>query len=334
MTDTLPGAWIDISGTGTPLDLADDGEADIATTVGNALLAAGTARVGSNGGVRFGGTGLNLGVTNGALPVSGAFSLTSQSLLPFWDDFNTANGTIGNIFWQEIGNTLIIQWDNAGFFNTPAGDIATFQIQVFQGGPVVAQYLYQDIEGLRAASGASATIGHQSGGIAGNDVQWSFNSASVVNGTVLSICFADATVGTEYCTPVANSTGVPARMFGTGSASLAANDLVLNVIDLPLSSFGYFSRGTAAANTLMAGGGMGTVCIGGTVARGVGGAILNSGATGAVSLPANLTALPSAGGPVSATVGQTIWLQYWHRDSLGGMATSNLSNALQIKVRN
>ena len=57
-----------------------------------------------------------------------------------------------------------------------------------------------------------------------------------------------------------------------------------------------------------------------------------SGPTGSVSLSANLTALPSSTGPVSATVGQTIWLQYWYRDFVG-VSTSNLSNALQVKVK-
>lgn len=333
MTNTVPGTWIDISGTGTALNLADDGEVNITTTIGNALLAAGTARVGSNGGVRFGGPGLELGITNGAIPASGAFGLTSQSLLAFWDDFDTEGGLWGNIYWQEIGDTLIIQWANAAFFNGSAlQDRATFQIQVFKGGPVVAQFLYQDIQSLRAGGGTSATIGYQAGGIAGNNVQWSFNTAaSVANGTVLSICYTDAVVGTRYCIPVANSTGSPANMYGTGSASLAANNLVLNVTDLPANSFGFFLRGTATANTLLSGGGLGTLCVGGTVARGVGLAIVNSGAEGMVSLPALLTTLPTGGPTVSATVGQVLWLQYWYRDFVGA-STSNLSNALQVRV--
>ena len=56
--DTLPGAFIDISASGIPLSLGDDDEVDIQTTVGNALFAAGTARVGSNAGIRFGGSAL------------------------------------------------------------------------------------------------------------------------------------------------------------------------------------------------------------------------------------------------------------------------------------
>jgi hypothetical protein len=335
ITDSVPGTFIDISATGAPLNLADDGSAAIPTTVGNALLASGAAQVGSNGGVRFGGPGTSLAFTNAAIPSASAFGLTSQSLLPFWDDVNTVGGTVGNVYWQEIGDTLIIQWENVGFFGQPATERATFQVQVFSSGPVVAQYLYEDVEGVRAASGASATVGYQSGGLVGNDAQWSFNVASVVDGDVLSVCYANATVGTEYCIAVANSTGEPARLFGTGSTSLLANDLVLNVTDLPANSFGYFARGTATANTPLAAGGMGTLCIGGTVARGVGGAVVNSGAEGSVSLLANLPALPtSAGGTVSATVGQTIWLQYWYRDFVAGMTTSNLSNALQVRVTN
>jgi hypothetical protein len=334
MSSSVPGTWVDISGTGTALNLADDGEINIPTTVGNALLAAGTARVGSNGAVRFGGPGTELAFGNAAIPSSGAFGLTSQVAMPFWDDFNTVSGTVGNIYWQEIGDTLIVQWANVGFFGGLATDRATFQLQVFKGGPVVAQYLYQDVGGVRAANGASATIGYQAGGVAGNDVQWSFNTASIANGTVLSICYTNAIVGTRYCIPVANSTGSPANMYATGSRSLAANDLVLNVTDLPLNSFGYFVRGTTTANTLASGGGFGTLCVGGTVARGVGLAIVNSGATGMVSLPALLTTLPTTTGgvTVSATVGQVLWLQYWFRDFVAGSSTSNLSNALQVQV--
>jgi hypothetical protein len=42
----LPGTFTDISGTGTPLSLADDASAAINTTVGNALLPAGSVAVG------------------------------------------------------------------------------------------------------------------------------------------------------------------------------------------------------------------------------------------------------------------------------------------------
>jgi MYXO-CTERM domain-containing protein len=185
IVNNLPGSWIEINQTGTALNLSDDGAADIATTVSNALFAPGTARVGSNGAVRFGGTGTSLAFSNAAIPASGNFSLTSQVLDPFWDDFNTSSGTNGNIYWQDVGGTLVVEWDHAAFF--ASSDTATFQIQVPSTGPIFAQFIYRDVTSARANSGASATIGYQAGGIQ-NDVQWSFNTAgNVGNGTILSL---------------------------------------------------------------------------------------------------------------------------------------------------
>lgn len=184
IVDNISGAWIDVSGTGTALNLSDDGEVNINTTVGNALLAAGVARVGSNGAVRFAGGGLSLGFTNQAIPSTSMFS-GDQSLAVFWDDINTSSGTNGNIFWEEVGGTLVIQWQDAGFFGS--GDHATFQMQIHSASGPLAQFLYRDVGQARPANGGSATIGYQAGGIE-NDVQWSFNTAgAVTNGTVLSL---------------------------------------------------------------------------------------------------------------------------------------------------
>jgi len=335
-TDDVAGTFTDISATGTPLNLGDDGEANIATTVGNALVAAGTARVGANGAIRFGGTGLDLGWTNTALPATGATGNTAffsggQVLAPFWDDLltNTApTGTNGDVLWQEIGGTLIVQWNNVTFFGQTASR-ATFQVKVFANGPYPAQFIYQSVDSPVANFGGSATIGYQAGGFAGTTAQYSFNQPVLANGTVLTLCYTEAALGSPFCTPAANSTGLPARMYGTGSTSLGANNLTLNVDQLPLGSFGFFNRGTATALTPGAGNGQGTLCVGGTVTRGVGGAIVSSGATGAVSIAANLGSL--AGG--TPTAGATLWLQYWYRDTVGGTPTSNLSNALQIKVQ-
>ncbi len=334
-TDDIAGTFTDISATGAPLNLGDDGEANITTTVGNALVAAGTARVGANGAIRFGGSGLDLGWTNQSLPATGAtggsaFFSGGQVLAPFWDDLltNTApSGTNGDVLWQEIGGTLIVQWNNVTFFGQTTSR-TTFQVKVFSTGPYPAQFIYSSVDSAAANFGGSATIGYQAGGFAGTTSQYSFNTPVLSNGTVLTLCYTEAAIGSPYCTPVANSTGAPARMYGTGTASLAANNLVLNVDQLPLNSFGFFNRGTATAFTPAAGNGQGTLCVGGTVTRGVGGAIVSSGATGAVSLAANLGSL--AGG--TPTAGATLWLQYWYRDTVGGTPTSNLSNALQIKV--
>lgn len=328
-TPDIPGTWIDIAGTGTALNLADDDAADITTTVGNALLGAGTVRVGSNGAVRFAGTDLTLGFTNGAIPSFNAFN-GNQALMAFWDDINTASGAAGNIYWQEVGNTLVIQWEDAAFFGSP--DRTTFQIQVPNSGPVFAQFLYEDVTSPRAARGGSATIGYQAGGIA-NDAPWSVNTPSVDNGTVLSLVRARQKVGATYCTANPNSTGVPGQIVLSGSASSSANDLRLNAQDLPTNAFGYFIASTAAGFVANAGGSQGNLCLGGNIGRAVGGAVLFSGGSGSFSILANLNAIPQpGGGPVAALPGETWHFQGWHRDSVGGVATSNLTNAAQVQI--
>jgi hypothetical protein len=214
IVDCLPGTFVDISATGTALDLADDEEADIATTVGNAWLAAGTARVGSNGAVRFAGTGAELDSANGTLPNAGAFGATSQVLMPFWDDIDTAGGTLGNVFWQEIGGTLYVQWQNVGFSGSPAWERATFQLQVHSTGPALAQFLYTDVQRYRASSGVSATIGYQHG-VSVHDAQHTFDApGSVYDGTVLSV--VDRQAATTYITSHIPGTWID--ISGTGTA--------------------------------------------------------------------------------------------------------------------
>jgi hypothetical protein len=335
MVDNLPGTWIDISATGTALDLTDDGADDIWTNTGNSLFAAGTTRVGSNGCVRFAGAGQTLAFMNAAIPAAGVFSLDSQSLLGFWDDIDTQSGVVGNIYWQETQGRLIVQWQAAGFFSAPATETITFQIQVPGGaGDVKAQLLYQDVAGVRADNGGSATIGYQAGSVFNhNDVQWSFNTAgSVTNGTVLSLVMgAGGGVGTNYCTANVNSTGQTGLISGSGSASVAANNLTIATSRLPLNSFGYFVTSLTQASTPNPGGSQGVLCLGGSIGRYTGpGQIMNSGATGGFSLLLNLTQIPTPMGFVSAVVGQTRNFQSWHRDSVGGVTTSNFTNGLAV----
>jgi len=338
IVSNIAGTFLDISTTGTPLNLVDDGEVDIPTTIGNALLAAGVARVGSNGGVRFAGAGTDLGFTNAALPSAAAFNLTSQSLLPFWDDVNTVGGTVGNIYWQETGGRLVIQWEDVGFFGA-ASEIATFQIQVFPaGGPAFAQYLYQDVTGVRAAGGGSATIGYQAvDGTTHN--QFSFNTAGAVsNGTVLSVVpLGPVGVGTSYCGPQpVNTTGSSGTLMGSGSASVAANNLSLNASSLPANQFGFFITSQTQGFTPNPGGSQGNLCLTGTIGRYVApGQIKNAGASGAFSLALNLTQTPAGPVFVSVMSGQTWNFQAWYRD-IGpmGQPWSNFTNGLSVSFVN
>lgn len=176
-----PNTFVDISTTGTPLNLSDDGTATIQTTIGNNFLPAGSVTV-SNNGVIVAGANQSVGFTNAPLPTNNL----GNALLPFWDDINTGSG---NVFWQERsinGNdALIVQWENRPHFTT--GFTGTFQLQLFQSGPVAVRYAYEDVDFGSAAfnGGASATIGWQNTN--GSAIQHSFNTASVTDGDHLDL---------------------------------------------------------------------------------------------------------------------------------------------------
>jgi hypothetical protein len=186
IVDNLPGEFTDISRTGTPLNLSGNLEAQINTTIGNQVFSAGRVIVGNNGGLGFDPFDPELAPDNEPLPSNAAFG-GAQGALAFWDNINNV---VGDVFWQEIGNTLIVQWHNNTFQGSQ--DTSRFQIKIGEParGPVTvfAQFIYDDIEQPRAGGGISATIGYQDGGAGFNDVQWSFNTAGAVsNGTVLSL---------------------------------------------------------------------------------------------------------------------------------------------------
>lgn len=153
-----PTQFIDIATSGTQLVLNDNESVDINTTVGNFLLPAGIVSVSNNGGV-LSGSGRVLSPNNTLLP-SAAFE---NALLPFWDDLD--GPAPGGIFFEELPigghNALVVQWESRAHVTSTTG--ITFQLQLFETGPIVARYAYLDVEFNDAAidNGASATIGFQ-----------------------------------------------------------------------------------------------------------------------------------------------------------------------------
>jgi hypothetical protein len=139
------------------------------------------------------------------------------------------------------------------------------------------------------------------------------------------------TIGTNYCTANPNSTGMTGLITGLGSAVVATNNLTLEASRLPLNSFGYFLTSLTQAVTPNPGGSQGNLCLGGQIGRYTGaGQIRNTGATGEYSLLLNLAQIPTPTGFVPAVVGQVRNFQSWHRDSVGGVATSNFTNGLAV----
>ena len=75
-------------------------------------------------------------------------------------------------------------------------------------------------------------------------------------------------VGVNYCTPAApNSTGQPATIEALGSAAIIDDTLVLVARQVPKNRLGLFIVSASSGNVPGAGGGQGTLCLGGQIAR-------------------------------------------------------------------
>lgn len=208
IVNNQPGAFDDISVTGTALNLNDDDETVITLPVGNALFPAGTLVVANNGGIALTTRpGKNdLSPENAAIPSISAFT-GRQSLLAYWDDLKgddfvaaaegQSRGKPGNVYYKVTGSTTTVQWSGRSVTDSAVAALesgtVTFQIKIFGGvvpvpGAIYAQMIYDDVQQSIPAGGVSATIGFQKGEANSNDYQWSFNAAGAVSdGTVLSV---------------------------------------------------------------------------------------------------------------------------------------------------
>ena len=130
---------------------------------------------------------------------------------------------------------------------------------------------------------------------------------------------------TNYCTSTPNSTGLPAHISATGSASVSANDLTLRAQPLPAGQNGVFFYGPVQTQAPF---GNGFRCIG---AGGTGIAhlpIVNSGLAGVLEHDLDNTRPPTAATQI--TPGSTWNFQAWFRDTAGGGAFFNLSDGLSL----
>ncbi|QDV05478.1 hypothetical protein Poly30_09760 [Planctomycetes bacterium Poly30] len=149
-----------------------------------------------------------------------------------------------------------------------------------------------------------------------------------------SIVVLPTPVGTNYCMPNANSSGVAATMSASGSPVVNANSVTLECSSAPNLVFGFFITSQTAGFAMNPGGSAGNLCLSGAVGRFVGpGQIQNSGLDGTITLPIDLTNLPQPNGGAAANPGETWRFQCWFRDSSGGIPTSNFSDGLAILLQ-
>lgn len=141
-------------------------------------------------------------------------------------------------------------------------------------------------------------------------------------------------IGTNYCTAAANSTGASGAISALGSETAADNNVVLTSSSLPPNSFGFFLTSQTQGFTPMPGGSAGNLCLSGSIGRYVGpGQIKNSGAGGEFSLTLDLASTPQPTGLVSVQAGETWNFTTWHRDAVGGTATSNFTDGLEVQFQ-
>lgn len=152
----------------------------------------------------------------------------------------------------------------------------------------------------------------------GNTVHWYEN-------------LVDPSIGVADCAPaVLNSTGQPGTLTGTGGPLVASNALALTASNLPSGQFGLFLASPDAGLVAGAGGGQGTLCLSGPIGRFQGpGQLQSSGPGGVLSIPVDLTQIPSPTGFVSVLIGEQWHFQVWYRDQNPG-PTSNFTNGLVI----
>lgn len=192
IVNTMAGNFVDISTTGTPLNLSDDGKITITSGIMSAFFGTNVVTVSNNMAVGFGpgAVGGTAGPVNTTIPSPALFG-GQQSVAVLWDNPGPGTGGLSNVFYEEFADRYVIQWNML-----PKGDpgsTTTMELQVFGGaarGEVFAQWLFQDVEqsGVRDAG----TIGYQSSiGTQRNSVQYSFNDAEAIhNGTVLTLTLA------------------------------------------------------------------------------------------------------------------------------------------------
>ncbi|MGE0639272.1 MAG: HYR domain-containing protein [Thermoanaerobaculia bacterium] len=158
-------SWVEISGSGTPLGLGDDGETNV--TLPFLFPYYGVAhsgvRVGNNGGLLL---GVLLGEVNftNVCPLPSSAGSAAPRISVFWDDVD--NDT-GNVYHEAFANCpatqggtgpcWVVEWFDRPHFNN-VGD-ATFEAILWENGSILFQYLDTDFGNPNFDAGASASIG-------------------------------------------------------------------------------------------------------------------------------------------------------------------------------
>jgi hypothetical protein len=132
--------FVDISSTGTDLNLLDDTEAGVTLPFSFTYdqISMNTLTVGNNGGVV-------LNTLTGNVGYGGNMTTLAPNYLFLWGD--DMDGQTGNVYWEVTGTSpnqvAIVQWDNLNNYFNGAGTV-TFQLQIYQATNEI-YFVYEDV---------------------------------------------------------------------------------------------------------------------------------------------------------------------------------------------
>ena len=238
-----------------------------------------------------------------AMPIT----LTSVSSASFLYQISNGGGAFDVTFDFQSGNSVTAQLSGGDWF----GGALPGRGQVDAANPDANLSLTEGTVDLGASAGELLT-----------QITFSNPSSGVAGYAIIAANVTGPSIGTNYCLSTVNSTGFASTISAAGSASIAANDLVLTASNLP-SQPGIFIAGPTQAQVPFFNG---FLCISPvglqrflSVASPSGGNI-----TEAVDLAT------SAAGGVNAVAGSSYHYQRWNRDPMGGGGNANFSDGIEI----
>ncbi len=204
-TSAPSGAAIPAGGTLVAGSSADDALVNVVVPAGfnfsvyGVNVAGGsTIRASTNGNVQFVPTAGSSAFGNTALPAS-VFGATTPTVLGLWDDLDlrTPDGGIyTNVTGTAPNRRFVIEWRGKHFAD-PAGTQTVNLAVIFREGSANYEVHYPQVNIAGAnAGGASATVGVQSANSGTAFTQFSFNTAAISTGQVLT-----ATLPSGVCSP-------------------------------------------------------------------------------------------------------------------------------------
>jgi hypothetical protein len=178
-----PMAFVDISTTGTDLQLEDDDYAQVSIPFGFPFFDRNftSISVGSNGTLYF--ENLILGYKNTPIPAANQYGV-SRFIAVFWDDLDPSAG--GKVCYRITGSApnrrFIAQWNDVPPWLEGAG--GTFQAILYEGsGDILLQYRDTNFNNTSVNSGIGATVGVQDDAATGT--QYSYNQPVLRDGLAL-----------------------------------------------------------------------------------------------------------------------------------------------------